>query len=222
MMPISGTASLMARTARQTRLPGLSASLASSSRSEGSVLGKSAMAGSPSEAASSAALTARSIDSRSTPGMAAIGVRARVPSMRKIGQIRSSVVSEVSRTSRRDQSARRLRLSRVAGKPGRVGACALLPARFARSVRNETALSLEDDTCVLPCSLAESAGKLPPALPRCQILSPDMVCHFGKPIRRRPSAAAPSCRDGNGSCGRRWLPAPAPCRKCCRHRHAPS
>ena len=37
--------------------------------------------------------------------------------MRKIGQIKSSVVSEVSRTSRRDQSARRLRRSLVAGKP---------------------------------------------------------------------------------------------------------
>jgi hypothetical protein len=30
----------------------------------------------------------------------------------------------------------------------------LLPARFARSVRNETGLPLEDDTCVLPCSVA--------------------------------------------------------------------
>src|SRR3546814_15734438 len=50
-----------------------------------------------------------------------------------------------------DLPARRLRLSRVAGKPGRVGACASLPARFARSVRNETGLPLEDDTCVLPC-----------------------------------------------------------------------
>jgi hypothetical protein len=40
------------------------------------------------------------------------------PSVTKIGQIRSSTRKLVSRTRRRDQSARRLRRSRVAGKPG--------------------------------------------------------------------------------------------------------
>ncbi len=91
-------------------------------------MGNSAIAGNPSAAASSAALTARSIESRSTPGIDAIGVLARVPSMRKIGQIRSSVVSVVSRTSRRDQSARRFRRSRVAGYPDGVAACGLAAA----------------------------------------------------------------------------------------------
>src|ERR1700687_3528023 len=148
MMPMSGAADLMARTARQTRLPGLSASLAASSRRAGLVLGKSAMAGSPSEVASSAALTARSIERRSTPGIAAIADRLASPSMRKIGQIRSSVVRVVSRTRRRDQPARRLRLSRVAGKPDRDTGGVLPPARLTRSVRKETVLSLGDDTAL--------------------------------------------------------------------------
>ncbi len=124
------------------------------------------MAGSPIAAASSAALTARSIDSRSTPGMASTEARARVPSIRKIGQMRSSVVSEVSRTSRRDQSARRLRRSRVAGKPDPAGGCVLPPARLARSVRNDTGLDLEDDdTWGLPCSLTKLPASYHPGFP---------------------------------------------------------
>ena len=45
MMPISGTAALMARTARQTRLRAFSASDPVASRKDGSVLGNSAIAG---------------------------------------------------------------------------------------------------------------------------------------------------------------------------------
>ena len=44
--------------------------------------------------------------------MAAIGSRVFSPSMTKIGQIRSSTVSRFSCTSRRDQSALRMRRSR--------------------------------------------------------------------------------------------------------------
>jgi len=75
------------------------------------------------------------------------------------------VVRVVSRTRRRDQSARRLRRIRVAGNPGRAGVSALLlPARFARSVRNETALSLGDDTCFSPCSLTKVPASYHPRL----------------------------------------------------------
>ena len=56
--PISGAASLMARIARQIRLSGFSASLASSLRRSGRVCGNSATAGMPSAAASLAALAA--------------------------------------------------------------------------------------------------------------------------------------------------------------------
>ncbi len=52
--------------------------------------GKVASAGMPSFAARSASLTARSTDRRNTPGMAAISSRLFSPSIRKIGQIRSS------------------------------------------------------------------------------------------------------------------------------------
>ena len=64
----------------------------------------------------------------------------RSPSTTKIGQIRSSVVSEVSRRSRRDQSD-----APVAPEPRRGEARAeregVLPARFTRSVRREIGLS---------------------------------------------------------------------------------
>ena len=49
---------------------------------------------------------------RKTPGMAAIASRRFSPSMTKIGQIRSSTVSRFSCTSRRDQSALRMRRRR--------------------------------------------------------------------------------------------------------------
>ena len=49
---------------------------------------------------------------RKTPGIAAIGSRVLSPSITKIGQIRSSTLSRFSCTSRRDQSALRMRLSR--------------------------------------------------------------------------------------------------------------
>ena len=212
MMPISGTAALMARTARHTRLPGLTASLAASSRKEGSVLGNSAMAGMPSAAASSAALTARSTDSRSTPGMAATGVRARVPSMRKIGQIRSSVVSEVWRTSRRDQSVRRLRRIRVAGKPGPLVVSAarrrVSPARYA--TRPVYLWELSSTLCrCSPIKMRQTticASRLPMSL-----------AGYGLPFRPSPirnssPVFASSYRDGSDPCGLRWRSDRAPCR----------
>ena len=73
------------------------------------------MAGMPSSAASSAAATARSMESRSTPGIEAIGWRTFLPSTTKIGQIRLAAVSEVSATSARDQAACLGRLIRVVG-----------------------------------------------------------------------------------------------------------
>src|SRR5581483_5784907 len=103
----------------------------------------------PSVAASSAALTARSMERRSTPGMAAMGVRFLSPSMRKSGQIRSSVESVFSRTSLRVQSERRLRRSLVAGKPARAPSAALKPLRLARSVLSEMGLSFGAATLVL-------------------------------------------------------------------------
>src|SRR5215510_7000903 len=95
----------------------------------------------PSVRASSAALTARSTESRSTPGMEATGVRRPAPSIRKIGQMRSELASEVSRTRLRDQPARRFRRIRVAGKPGPFDCSGVARVRFARSFRNEMGLS---------------------------------------------------------------------------------
>ena len=73
------------------------------------------MAGMPSSAASSAATTARSMESRSTPGMEAIGCRDFLPSATKIGQIKLEGESEVSAIIARDHAACLGRLSRVAG-----------------------------------------------------------------------------------------------------------
>src|SRR5262249_47868087 len=65
-------------------------------------------------AARSAARTAWSIESRSTSGMEATGVRTLVPSTTKSGQMRSSVVSTCSRTRRRTHSERRFLRGRIA------------------------------------------------------------------------------------------------------------
>src|SRR5690606_28895658 len=62
--------------------------------------------------ARSASFTARSTDRRKAPGMAPSAARRFSPSMMKVGQIRSSTVRRFSCTSRRDQSALRMRLSR--------------------------------------------------------------------------------------------------------------
>ena len=113
-------------------------------------------------------LTARSMESRSTPGMLATSERSFFPSMTKIGQIRSSAVSVVSRTSRRDQSERRLRLSRVAGKPGS-GVAGVLPrARLMRSVRRATVFSLGEDMSRSISRGLKGAGKLAPGAARGQ------------------------------------------------------
>ena len=95
-------------------------------------------------AALAAAFTARSMESRSTPGMLSTLERRFLPSIRKIGQIRSSTESVVSRTSRRDQSERRLRRSRVAGNPG-LAFAAVFTASLARSRPKATVLSFGVD-----------------------------------------------------------------------------
>jgi hypothetical protein len=55
---------------------------------------------------------------RSTPGIEATGVRVLFPSTTNIGQIKSSVVSTFSRTSRRAHSALRLRRGRMIRSSG--------------------------------------------------------------------------------------------------------
>jgi hypothetical protein len=110
-MPTSGTAALIARVARLMRLSGSRIAEPVWSRSFISTLGKVASAGMPSLAARSASFTALSTETRKTPGMASIGSRRSFPSMRKIGQIRSSTVKWFSCTSRRDQGALRMRRS---------------------------------------------------------------------------------------------------------------
>jgi hypothetical protein len=77
--------------------------------------GKTAMAGMPSSRACTAALAASSTESRSTPGMEGTGTRGSGPSCSTIDQIRSAGVSTLSRTSRRTQSAWRIRRGRAAG-----------------------------------------------------------------------------------------------------------
>ena len=74
----------------------------------------------PSAAASSAARTARSMLSRSTPGSEATGSATSVPSRTKIGQIRSAGVSRASATRSRIQGVRRSRRGRASGKGARL------------------------------------------------------------------------------------------------------
>ena len=103
----------MARVARQTRLSaieGFAAGLVAQLRIR---IGKERNAGDSELGARSASRTASSTERRSTPGMAATGTRVLDPSTRNSGQIRSSVVSTFSRTSRRVHSALRLRRGRL-------------------------------------------------------------------------------------------------------------
>src|SRR6476659_1328971 len=96
----------------------------------------------PRLAASAAAFTARSIDSRSTPGIAIMEELDFLPSTTKIGQIRSSTVSVVSRTSRRDQSVLRFRRGRTAGKPWLSTAGSFAVTRLIRSFLSAMVLYL--------------------------------------------------------------------------------
>ena len=112
--PRSGNSFFRARTALQTRLSGLVASVPASSRSDGSVNGNSAMQGMSSFTARSAERTTWSTLSRSTPGIEPTGARLFSPSITNIGQIRSLVVSTFSRISRRAHSDLRLRRGRTA------------------------------------------------------------------------------------------------------------
>ena len=75
----------------------------------------SSTAGTPSSWAAPASSTACEIDSRSTPGMASMGVRLSVPSSTNSGCTRCAGVSSVSRTMSRRSPVRRSRRMRVAG-----------------------------------------------------------------------------------------------------------
>ncbi len=76
----------------------------------------SSTAGTPSAWAAPASSTACEIDSRSTPGIASIGVRLSVPSCTNSGCTRCAGVSSVSRTMPRSRPVWRSRRMRVAGK----------------------------------------------------------------------------------------------------------
>ena len=89
------------------------------------------MQGMLSFAARSASRTAWSTVSRSTPGIEATGVRVLWPSTTNSGQIRSSVVSTFSRTSRRAHSALRLRRGRIVEVERGRGEGGLPPRRVA-------------------------------------------------------------------------------------------
>src|SRR2546423_4648007 len=73
-------------------------------------------AGMPSSLASPASSTACEIESRSTPGIASMGVRLSVPSSMNIGWTRWDGVRSVSRTRPRSRPVLRSRRMRVAGK----------------------------------------------------------------------------------------------------------
>ena len=133
--PISGCESLIVRTARQTRLSGFQASSQPGDLRAGSVAGNSATNGTPSRFASPTAVTARSTVKRTTPGIEGTGVVSSVPSRMKTGQIRSLGDSRFSRTSRRDQSVRRLRRMRVRGKTGPAGGGGRRVMSWPRPVR---------------------------------------------------------------------------------------
>lgn len=119
MPTASPTSCCTARTDRQTKLSGLIASRASSVFNLGSVAGKTAIAGIPNSAASVAARLSESSPKRLTPGRLWIGCSPLGWSTTKSGQIKSSTVSLVSDTKRRDQSCRRNRRIRTAGKEPR-------------------------------------------------------------------------------------------------------
>ena len=73
------------------------------------------MAGIPRAAISLASLTNKSIDSRLTPGIDITASDCAVPSMTNTGKIRSSALSVVSWTRRRENSLARRRRIRVYG-----------------------------------------------------------------------------------------------------------
>ena len=107
-----GTAFLMARMARQTRFSGLNASLPSLVAQLRVGVGEQRDAG---DAEGRRARLAHHVSRRSGGRRRASRRPARArPSATNIGQIRSSVVSTFSRTSRRDHLVRRLRRMRVA------------------------------------------------------------------------------------------------------------
>ena len=183
-------------------------------------LGKSAMAGSPSEVASSRSLDGEvdqeALDARHGRDRRAHALAFDEKDRPDVG---SMVVRVVSRTRRRD---RRFRLSRVAGNPGpqhwkRLAAT----ARLTRSVRNETVLSLGDDTTLCAYSLDLRRQATTRASP-VQRLSADMVCRLSDYSQKAVWRRAFISRWKWFLCASFPASGPSTVRRCCRHRHAPS
>ena len=114
MTPISGTAALIARVARLIKIVRVEDGPSRSGRAATSLHIRKGRDRRDAELVCTLGFLDRQIDSRAgkTPGMAAIGSRRSLPSMMKIGQIKSSTDNLLSCTSRRDQSALRMRRSR--------------------------------------------------------------------------------------------------------------
>src|SRR5438477_6381408 len=115
MLPMPGTACLMARMARLHRLSARQASSPAGDFSAAGTTGKSASAGMPSSAASPATSTSAGIEWRKMPGIEPIGSRAAASAWTKTGQIRSSTPRRCSATKRRVQASVRLRRRRTRG-----------------------------------------------------------------------------------------------------------
>ena len=113
----SGTAALIARTARSTRQSGFSASRPSGVLSSLGVTGKRATPRMPSSKSARASRTRSLRLSRKTPGMDAIGVGAAVPSWTNKGAMKSDGWSRTSCTISRMAAPRRNRRARRAGNP---------------------------------------------------------------------------------------------------------
>src|SRR5262245_45842853 len=124
------------------------------------------MQGMVSLAACSAARTASSTESRSTPGIDGTG--ARRPSLTNSGQIRSSVVSTLSRTIRRAHSLRRLRRGRMARSSAGVASRASLVSTGTTRTRDSIGrpyLMAMNGSSMPRCFTLSGAG--PPAPPGC-------------------------------------------------------
>ncbi len=199
----------MARTAEQTRLPGLNASAPSSVFSSGRSSGTAPSPGCRDRAPRrrrSPPRRPKTLDARHRADrhalLAAID--------EKIGQIRSSVVSAFSRINRRDQSAWRLRRMRIAGKG------ALTPAMVRSPVGRAGAPAL-----AFLISSAAPLGlrhRLAAAL-RGVGAKDKRQQRLAAPVTRRSCCAcAARGRHAGGRGGRCSPPGPIRCRRCHRRR----
>ena len=176
------------------------------------------------------------MERRSTPGMLPQWKNwTFFPSTTKIGQIRSSTDSVVSRTSRRDQSVLRFRRGRMAGKPwlstaGVFRGNALDPL-FSK--RNGLVFGRRPYSCSISHAFPLRGKLAPGVLPGPAHSSiygfgaANATCSdatrsepsLAEATRRAPDASS-SYRDENGSCAPRRRPGRVSCRNGCRHHHA--